>query len=363
MNLKPIYLAIGIASVTTFAIPVFAESAPVYDVDAMQQQFDNVPEQTPPSQEMAQAQDNPPPGPDQESAFVPMQTGVEPAPAQTAPATNPVVVSNGESTVEKRLHRVEQQLNNLQNSEETSQNESLQSQVQALRDQVEKLTHELQQSQEQQKNLNLDIEKRIADAVAAAKKSTPNAPTPIPKISTLPPDGESVGAQVAVKSVATKAVVAKRAIKAKPMVHEEKTAVVANENAQPNVAEEQQIYQTAYDLIKSKKYNDAANALQGMLKKYPSGQFASNAHYWLGELYGLMGKNDNALSEFSTVVKTYPDSPRVSDAQLKVGLILSAQTKWEDAKLAFKKVINHYPGTASARLASEQLRQIKQAGH
>ena len=96
-----------------------------------------------------------------------------------------------------------------------------------------------------------------------------------------------------------------------------------------------------------------------MLKKYPSGQFAANAHYWLGELYGLMGKNDQAVTEFGAVVQNYPDSPRVSDAQLKVGLIYAAQFKWSDAKSSFKKVINRYPGTASARLAAEQLKQIK----
>jgi TolA-binding protein len=76
-----------------------------------------------------------------------------------------------------------------------------------------------------------------------------------------------------------------------------------------------------------------------------------------------MGKNDLALTEFDTVVVRYPDSPRVSDAQLKVGLIYSALAKWPDAKVSFKKVINHYPGTASARVAVEQLKQIKLAGH
>jgi len=140
-------------------------------------------------------------------------------------------------------------------------------------------------------------------------------------------------------------------------------SVAVKTMAQPNVAEEQQIYQTAYNLIKLKKYGEAVNTLQSMLKRYPSGQFASNAHYWLGELYGVMGKNDQALSEFATVVKTYPDSPRVSDAQLKVGLIYATQLKWSDAKLAFKTVINRYPGTTSSRLAAEQIKQIKQAGH
>ena len=77
----------------------------------------------------------------------------------------------------------------------------------------------------------------------------------------------------------------------------------------------------------------------------------------------MLGKNDQALSEFSIVVKSYSSSPRVSDAQLKVGLIYAAQVKWSDAKSAFKKVINQYPGSASAKLAAIQLKQIKDAGH
>ena len=111
------------------------------------------------------------------------------------------------------------------------------------------------------------------------------------------------------------------------------------------------------------RYNDAIAALQKMLQKYPTGQFAANAHYWLGELYGLLGKSAQSAVEFDAVVKNYPDSPKVSDAQLKLGLIYTAQFKWPEAKTTFKKVINHYPGTASARLAAEQLKQIKEAGH
>ena len=76
-----------------------------------------------------------------------------------------------------------------------------------------------------------------------------------------------------------------------------------------------------------------------------------------------MGKNDESATEFSNVVSAYPNSPKVSDAQLKLGLIYAAQFKWAEAKAVFKKVISHYPKTASARLASEQLKQIKQAGH
>jgi TolA-binding protein len=63
------------------------------------------------------------------------------------------------------------------------------------------------------------------------------------------------------------------------------------------------------------------------------------------------------------VMNKYPGSPRAPDAQLKLGLIYIGQFKWSEAKTTFKGVVSRYPGTASARLASEQLKQIKKAGH
>ena len=214
------------------------------------------------------------------------------------------------------------------------------------------LTHQLQVAQNQQKNMSADLDKRVSSNKLVEADNTPKASAneaeiDIPAAKPAPAASKPVRIAVAATiKPAAKAVVA---------------PVAANQ--QPNVAEEQQIYQTAYNLIKAKKYNEAINALQTMLKKYPTGQFASNAHYWLGELYGLVGKNDQALTEFNTVVKSYSTSPRVSDAQLKIGLIYAAQVKWSDAKAAFKKVINQYPGSAPAKLAAAQLKQIKDAGH
>jgi tol-pal system protein YbgF len=313
------------AALIGVAVPVFAEPAPVFDVDAVQQQFDSS------DAEQAQQDLPPPPPPTAESGtFVPAQS----APQSSVPATSSM-------SMEQRMKRMEQQLRSVQNSESTARLDSLQEQIQSLRGQVEQLSHQLQQIQIQQKaGVSKKMETGVTDPAAVDSD-----------------DGSDQVAKAASKQD-TKIAVAKPTVKTTAGADDKKSAA-----DQPDVAEEQQIYQTAYDLIKAKKYNEAVTALQGMLKKYPSGQFASNAHYWLGELYGLMGKNDLALTEFSTVVSSYPDSPRVSDAQLKVGIIYSAQSKWPDAKASFKKVINHYPGTASARVASEQLKQIKVAGH
>ena len=305
-----------LSAVTLFSVtaPLFAESAPVYDADSMPQQFDGD------SDQGAQAQqDVPPPAPSSEGGFVPSQSSSSSqSSSQSSSAPEP---STSSMSMDQRMRRLEQQVSNMQGSEGVARLDSLQDQIQALRGQVEQLTHQLQQAQAQQKILYVDLDKRLSQL---GDKSTKRPAAGVTDTSSA--DDSDTGAAAASSGAKTSAKIAaaKQAAKATAGVDAAASdASAAKKSAadQPNVAEEQQIYQTAYNLIKAKKYSDAVDALQGMLKKYPSGQFASNAHYWLGELYGLMGKNDLALTEFGTVIETYPDSPRVSDAQLKVGLI------------------------------------------
>lgn len=342
LKLLGLTLSLGVA------VSAFAESAPVFDADTLQQQFEH-------AGEPAIADTAPPPANGQDSTFMPVpnnptspDTAVV---ASSAPAPSPSSVGGAVPlSSDQRLRRLEQQVNTLQSSDLAPRTDSLQTQVQALRAQVEQLTHQLTQMQAQQKAMATDLDKRLSgNALPAAAADTTD-------------DTVAAPTKTSLKSTTTgaKAVLGKATSKVGVMTP---PAAPAKNTAALDAAEEQKIYQNAYDLIKAKKYSQAATTLQGMLQKYPSGQFASNAHYWLGELYGLLGKNDQALTEFSTVVKSFPDSPRVSDSQLKVGLIYASQNQWPDAKLALKKVTTKYPGTASARLAMEQLDQIKQAGH
>lgn len=304
-------------------IAAYSEPAPVYDADNMPQQFDETTSD--------EGQDlPPPPAPGQEGGIISNQ---EADAALPLPATRNL-------SIDQRIRRIEQQLNNMQNNELAVRVDSLQGQIQALRGQIEQLIHQFDIAQNQQKSMYAELDKRLTQNKAE-------------------PSGSTLGQMIVSNKTAAQTITKTTAAPTAAVVE----VPPKNLSDQPNVAEEQQIYQTAYNFIKAKKYSDAVNTLQGMLKKYPKGQFASNAHYWLGELYGLMGKNDQALGEFKMVLASYPDSPRVSDAQLKVGLIFASQARWPDAKTAFKNVINRYPGTASSRLASEQLKQIKQAGH
>lgn len=326
------------------------ESAPVYDADNFPPQFDN-------------------------------QTENIESPPMASIANN--YPSGGDATpkgVEQRLARAEHQINNLQHVDLTAKLDTLQTDVQTLRGQVEELTHQLETAQTQQRTMFADLDKRMSN-VKGTLKNHPSGGLEEGAIKNNDLDAlreeiaqlkHQVQQQAKTLSAfdtsqetitSTDKLTNPHKIKSKSNPTLLQPIEMASKNDQPNVAEEQQIYQTAYDLIKAKKYNDAIAALQKMLQKYPTGQFAANAHYWLGELYNLLDKKDQSAVEFSTVVKNYPDSPKVSDAQLKLGLIFVGQFKWPDAKVAFKKVVTRYPGTASARLAAEQIKQIRAAGH
>ncbi len=351
LNINQTFKVLSSVVVMAVAAPAFAESAPVFDADALQMQAENdQPDRFPPA----------PQG--QGEGFVQAnnsQMEIDPQPIRLS--------------MDQRLQRLEQQLNNIQNSDAAPKVDSLQDQMQVLRNQIEEMSHQLDQMQNQQRAVLSEVSRRVSEqgmqkpvTVASARTDAINANAVDYTVTNTatrlvrnptPSNAAPASAPAAVQASKTDAPIP---VVAPPSDAQNVETAAAN---QPNVAEEQQIYQTAYNLIKAKKYNDAVKALQSMLDKYPSGQFASNAHYWLGELYGLMGKNDLALKEFSNVVQTYPDSPRVSDAQLKIGLLLAAEFKWGDAKSALREVINRYPGTASSRLAAEQIKQIKQAGH
>lgn len=248
------------------------------------------------------------------------------------------------SSLEQRLARLERELGN----EQHQRLSGLQEEVQALRAQVEELNHRLQA-----------LAKRQQESRALEKQPVNKAVTE-PSMSAFPRDeNEDSGMQTSSSKATSRADTVETAKSSKKPIHLHEK----NSTNQPNAAEEQAAYQLAFDLIKAKKYNQAITSLQKMLSKYPTGQFAANAHYWLGELYTLTGQHEQAQSAFTTLIKNYPTHARVADSELKLGLIYAAQLKWPEAKSFFNKVIHQFPDSPSARLAMEQLKELKAAGH
>ena len=124
---------------------------------------------------------------------------------------------------------------------------------------------------------------------------------------------------------------------------------------------EQQAYQSAFNLLKAGRYDQAAKSFRQFLSDYPTSKFADNAQYWLGEAYYDRKLYEKALVEFRRVVTRYPRGNKVPDALLKIGYSYTSLKQLGKARQAFKQLKTVYPKGRPAELASAQLAKLKQA--
>ncbi|CAM2802365.1 tol-pal system protein YbgF [Vibrio ordalii] len=119
--------------------------------------------------------------------------------------------------------------------------------------------------------------------------------------------------------------------------------------------DEQTAYQNAVDLIlKKRDYSGAIAAFQQFQKDYPDSNFASNAHYWLGQLYFAKKQDKEATQSFAAVI-TYSDSNKRADALVKLGDIAKRNNNLAQANKYYQQVVDEYPSSASAKVAKENL--------
>ncbi|RYZ82195.1 MAG: tetratricopeptide repeat protein, partial [Proteobacteria bacterium] len=67
-------------------------------------------------------------------------------------------------------------------------------------------------------------------------------------------------------------------------------------------------YKAAYDLLRQRQVDQSLVAFKDYLKKYPSGEFAANSCYWLGEIFLLKNQLPQAKDWFSKLLEDFPDS-------------------------------------------------------
>ena len=116
-------------------------------------------------------------------------------------------------------------------------------------------------------------------------------------------------------------------------------------------------YRAAYALVQGRDFDGAVTAFQQFLDEYPSGKFAPNAHYWLGELYLVVEPRNLEASRqaFALLLSEYPDNPKAPDALYKLGKVQFEKGNREKAREYLDLVISQYSGANPdvARLARE----------
>ncbi len=211
--------------------------------------------------------------------------------------------------------------------------EQLFEEVSQLRGQVEIQEHLIQQLQSTQQRQYQDIDSRLVATEALAK---------------------SKGSHSFFRSKSSEV---ENTAKPEPISQEAPQQLSGEQ-----VLDQQRLYGLAYSYLKNKEFLKARPILEEYLVQYPTGQYAVNAHYWLGELLLVSGETQQAKVEFNTVVSNYPTSSKIADAMLKLGFIYADEGQSTVARKQLLKIKELYPNSATAKLADQRLSRIEGAG-
>jgi tol-pal system protein YbgF len=263
----------------------------------------------------------------------------------------------GAGTVEDRVARIERVLENQGGSDVMLRMQQLQQEMQELRGLVETQQFELQKLQRQQRDQFLDLDSRLGAEPGAGELGAPLAAT-----------GPTSGATPGAAPGATGAIDVSGADLKPPLGAAEPPPVTAPVPFSPAAVgipalptpettggNERDAYRDAFELLKERKYPEAVEAFNDLLRRYPQGEFTDNARYWLGETYYVQRNYPAALAEFDRLVQLNPTSNKIPGAMLKIGYIQYEQEAFDQARAALTQVVTQYPDSTEARLARSRL--------
>lgn len=256
-----------------------------------------------------------------------------------------------QSAMNARLERLERMADNpvlLQLSRRLAEQ---QSEIQGLNDQVDRLKYEIKNFKEQESKRYRDNDARLTELEGNLSTSK-NAPIEdIPEVR----DASIKPVQVPntpVKPVFAPAPSKRPDVKAAP----EKQNSIAT---QPATDEEKEAYQAAFDQMKKKQYAESIKNFEVFLGKYPNSSLASNAAYWAGEGYLILGDKDKAIDSFSVVESNYADSPKASASLLRKADTLRDKGQKPAAKALYQKVVDQYPTSSVAEKAKARIASLE----
>ncbi|MBZ4200853.1 MAG: tetratricopeptide repeat protein [Methylotenera sp.] len=237
-----------------------------------------------------------------------------------------------QQTIEQRLAEIEaitkgQGLLDMQN-----QIEALKQELAKVKGELELASHNVNLTQQRQKDLYGDADARLRKLEQGQLGSTanvsPTAATESPPATSAAPAAASAGPSVGSTPEPAK-------------------------NSQ-----EYQLLELANGLAKEAKYKDAFNAYDKFLKDYPNSTYAADAMYGLGYAQFALKNYKSAMATQQKLLDAHPDHPRAADAlfnmansQFQLGLVPAA-------KKTLRDLIAKFPGSEVIPAAQKRLKAL-----
>ena len=279
--------------------------------------------------------------------------------------------------LEERIVRLERLLSSSALLQLMENIEALRKDVRELRGEIELQSHGVTQVKQRQRELYLDVDRRLQRMETLSRPIATAAPTPTP--GTQPATGRTTGATTVQPAPATPTTAAAASGTgastpaatasppttpttgaATPTVTATPTPTVTATQAPPvDPVKEQQTYKYAFNFLKTGRYDRATEAFRQFLIDYPTGQFSDNAQYWLSETYYVTRQFELAMGEFQRLLASFPDSQKQTHAMLKIGYIHQELGQLEEAKQTLEDLANRFPQSTAAGLARRRLQRLR----
>lgn len=236
----------------------------------------------------------------------------------------------------------------------------LHEEVRRLRGDIERLQFDAEQNRIRQRDMFIDMEKRLS----ALENGTAQGPVAV----TAPQPGATVAPPVAAPQNPPQAgaqVIQPPVTAAGDSSNGAAENVVTPPPPAPAVnpaAAEQEAYLQAFEMLKLGRYDDSISAFQAFLQRFPDGDYADNARYWLAETHYVKKEYPIALEHFRTLLAEYPDSTKLPGALLKLGYIHYELGNNAEARIALERVRNEYASSSVADLAKQRLERMDREG-
>src|SRR6266513_1130507 len=118
------------------------------------------------------------------------------------------------------------------------------------------------------------------------------------------------------------------------------------------------LYSNGLRDITSGKYDLARSEFEDYLKYYADTDLASNAQFYLGEIFYKQKQYVDAVAAYDKVLTAYPKSFKLGPARLRKGMALIELGQKTAGIRELREVVKRFPGSDEDRLARGNLKEL-----
>lgn len=118
------------------------------------------------------------------------------------------------------------------------------------------------------------------------------------------------------------------------------------------------LWPNAFRDYSSGKDELAMSEFTDYLKYFPQTENAAPAQFYIGQIYDRAKQYDDAIEAFDAVLERYPDNPKTPDALYMKGVELQKVGRKTDAVTEFKDFLTRFPTHTLASNAQQHIREL-----